>query len=91
MVLSLLAAGLVAWVVKQEMNWGQAIAQLDAEPGLKVTASTLRWGIREVEGLRDVNAEDPAVVLRRRGHTLERVELKMDTVVFQESSTVDKP
>ncbi len=66
MVLGLLAAGLVSWVAKQEIKWEQATAHLDAEPGLKVTASSLRWGIREVEGLRDVNAEDPAVVLRRR-------------------------
>jgi len=48
------------------INWEQATAHLDAEPGLKVTASSLRWGIREVEGLRDVNTEDRAVALRRR-------------------------
>jgi hypothetical protein len=66
MVLGLLAAGLVSWVAQQEINWEQATAHLDAKPGLKVMASSLRWGIREVEGLRDVNTEDRAVALRRR-------------------------
>jgi hypothetical protein len=91
MVVGLVVAGSIGWAVKQELQWQHDIALLDAEPGIKVTASWQRWGIREIEGLHDLSAADPAAVLRRQGQTLGHVDLKLDTVVYQESLIVEKP
>lgn len=88
--LSLGFAGLAALVVHDEMAWQLAIAKLDAEPGIRITDSEVRWGVRHIEGLRDGMSAEPAEVLRSFGHPLDHVEFHLDTVVYRESSAINR-
>lgn len=80
------AAGLGFLVVKEEVAWQRAIAKLDAELGIRVTGTEVRWGVRHIEGLRDAMSAEPVDVLRSLGRPLDHVEFNLDTVVYREPS-----
>ena len=84
------AAGVIGYVaVEEEVAWQKAIARLDAEPGIRVTGSEIRWGARHIEGLRDATSAEPAVVLRSQGRALDHVVLDLDTAVYREAAHED--
>ena len=80
------AVGLGFLVIQEEMAWQRAMAKLDAEPGIRVTGSEVRWGIRHIDGLRDGLSAEPVEVLRSLGRPLDLVEFNLDTVVYREPS-----
>ena len=83
-------AGLGCLAVREEIAWQQAVAKLDAEPGIRVTGVQVRWGIRHIEGLRDGMSAEPMDVLRSQGRALDHVEFNLDTVVYREPSVAER-
>jgi outer membrane protein OmpA-like peptidoglycan-associated protein len=61
--------------IRGELRWRKFVWQLNAQPGLAVTAAHKGWfGPSEITGLRDASASDPAEVARRSGIDPERVQ-----------------
>jgi OOP family OmpA-OmpF porin len=61
--------------MRGELRWRKFVRQLNAQPGLAVTAAHKGWfGSSEIMGLRDALASDPSEVARRSGIDPERVQ-----------------
>ncbi len=61
--------------MREESRWRKFVRQLNAQPGLAVTAAHRRWfRPSEITGLRDASASDPKEVARRSGIDPERVQ-----------------
>ncbi|MDX1383831.1 MAG: OmpA family protein, partial [Thermoanaerobaculia bacterium] len=77
-------AGLVAllawWIVAaiDGRRWRRAVASLDAEPGIVVTADRREGGRRVVTGLRDPYSRVPSDVLAEAGVDVSRVDFALE-------------
>jgi hypothetical protein len=71
----------IAYVGVTEWRWQRALSALHAEPGLHITAERSSWGTRELRGLRQATARDPAEVLRAFGIDPRTLILRFDAYV----------
>jgi OOP family OmpA-OmpF porin len=68
-------AALLIVAMRGELRWRKFVQQLNAQPGLAVTAAHKGWfRPSEITGLRDASASDPIEVARRFGIDPERVQ-----------------
>jgi outer membrane protein OmpA-like peptidoglycan-associated protein len=65
--LALILAAVLGYQVWQRWRWNQYFAMLKQQPGIVVTEVDRNGSRYTVEGLRDPDAPDPAVLLRARG------------------------
>jgi outer membrane protein OmpA-like peptidoglycan-associated protein len=76
--ITMVAAFLTALLIvaaRGEWRWRKFVRQLNAQPGLAVTAAHKGWfGPSEITGLRDASASDPTEVARRFSIDPERVQ-----------------
>jgi outer membrane protein OmpA-like peptidoglycan-associated protein len=63
----LIVAGLLGYEAWQRWRWNQYFSLLKQQPGIVVTEVERSGGRYTVDGLRDPDAPDPAVLLRTRG------------------------
>jgi outer membrane protein OmpA-like peptidoglycan-associated protein len=73
--LAAFCTALLIVAIRGEWRWWKFVRQLNAQPGLAITAARKGWfGPSEITGLRDASASDPTEVARRFGIDPERVQ-----------------
>jgi outer membrane protein OmpA-like peptidoglycan-associated protein len=77
--------------VRGEWRWRKFVRQLNAQPGLAVTAAHKGWfGPSEITGLRDASAADPTEVARRFGIDPERVHFHWKPFFGLDPASIDE-
>lgn len=76
--LTLAAAGLVAWQIRERLRWQHYLQALAAEPGLVVVEAEAGWRTHRISGLRDALARDPQALLAGANLAPDRVVARWD-------------
>jgi OOP family OmpA-OmpF porin len=74
-VVTLILGGLI---LRSRMRWNEAVARLQAEPGIVVTEAERSWGTWRFAGLRDPLAPEPAALLVGLGVDTGRVDQRWE-------------